>query len=87
MKKVLCLICILMLANSVFADYYVNDYYRKDGTYVRGYYKNNAPCSGLNNSTRSNYNQYGSQQSGRDPYHNYFFPKNNYYRGQRSNSW
>jgi hypothetical protein len=57
----LLLICLLVIATTVFAqqDVWVNGYYRKDGTYVEGYYRT-APNSTKydNYSTQGNINPY-----------------------------
>ena len=58
MRIVLALIMLLSICSTAFAEInYVNPYYRKDGTYVSGHYKdtsrdgydyNNANAQGLN---------------------------------------
>ena len=85
-KKILCLICAFVIANSVFAYTYVNDYYKKDGTYVRGHYRSNPTSYGMNINPQ-NSNNYRQQYGNKDPYHNYFFPKPNYNPQQRRNNW
>jgi hypothetical protein len=71
MKKIVCMLCALFLVAPVFADTYVNGYYRKDGTYVNGHYRSNADGNRYNNySTRGNTNPYTGQQGYKNPYNN-----------------
>ena len=50
MKKIiLSIVFSLILINSVFADVYVNPYYRSDGTYVGGHYRSSPDSSVSNN--------------------------------------
>ena len=60
MKKILCLICALVFANTVFAY-----------TYVRGHYRSNPTSYGMNINPQ-NSNNYRQQYGNKDPYHNYF---------------
>ena len=89
MKKIFCLVCLLAFVSPVFADTYVNGYYRKDGTYVNGHYRSNADGNRYNNySTRGNYNPYTGQQGYKNPYNNYSNNyNNNYNNGYRVNNW
>ena len=88
MKKIFCLVCLLAFVSPVFADTYVNGYYRKDGTYVNGHYRSNADGNRYNNySTRGNYNPYTGQQGYKNPYNNYSNNYNNYNNGYRVKNW
>lgn len=52
---VLMMALVLFFATPVFADEYVNGYYRSDGTYVQGYYR-----SSPNGTVQDNYSYEGN---------------------------
>lgn len=93
MKKILLLSTVLLLVfqSCVFADQYVNGYYRQNGTYVQPYHRTNADNSVYNNySTKGNTNPYTGQPGYVNPVrvqqnYNYNYnnnnsqPKNNYF--------
>lgn len=59
MKKICLLIVALILSSTVFADTWVNGYYKKDGTYVQGYMRSDPNGTNLDNySTKGNTNPY-----------------------------
>jgi hypothetical protein len=39
MKKIILCFFVIFLSSQIYADTYVNGYYKKDGTYVEGHYK------------------------------------------------
>lgn len=81
MKKILCLLCLIMFAAPTFATY-VNGHYRKDGTYVQGHYRSNANYTRIDNySTRGNYNPYTGQKGYTNPYK---MPTNSTYKPYKS---
>ena len=41
LKKLFLYFVIIFISTQIFADTYVNGYYKKDGTYVEGHYKTN----------------------------------------------
>jgi hypothetical protein len=55
MKQVILILCLIVFTGSAFADEWVNGYYRKDGTYVQGYYR-----SSPNNNPYDNYSYPGN---------------------------
>jgi hypothetical protein len=58
-KKLLCLLVLSLFASFAFADQYVNGYFRKDGTYVDGYFKSSPNSTNRDNySTQGNLNPY-----------------------------
>jgi len=71
MKKIiLSIVFSLVLINSVFADVYVNPYYRSDGTYVEGHYRSSPDSSVSNNwSYSGNTNPY-TGEVGSNSYNN-----------------
>jgi hypothetical protein len=63
MKRLLVLLFFLIRLSSVFADTYVNGYYKKDGTYVNGYTRSSPDSTNINNySTQGNTNPYTGSQ-------------------------
>lgn len=60
MKKIICLtVLILGISSLCFADSYVDDYYRRNGTYVQPYHRSNSDDNFDNNySSRGNTNPY-----------------------------
>ncbi len=67
MKKILVSIIFIMLSfSSVFADTWVNGYYKSNGTYVQGHYRS-SPDSFKNNnwSTSGNTNPYTGKKGTR----------------------
>ena len=80
MKKLLALFLVL-ISMSVFADVFVNGYYRKDGTYVQPYYRSNPDGNILNNwSTQGNVNPYTGKTGTVNPYNSYSQPIKNLYQ-------
>ena len=58
-KFILSVILILTLVNSVFADVWVDGYFRSDGTYVQGHYRSSPDSTVTNNwSFTGNVNPY-----------------------------
>lgn len=80
MKKLLALFLVL-ISMSVFADVFVNGYYRKDGTYVQPHYRSNPDGNILNNwSTQGNVNPYTGKTGTVNPYNSYSQPIKNLYQ-------
>jgi len=53
---------LIAFSGPVFADQYVNGYYKQDGTYVSGHYKSYSNATNLDNySTHGNANPYSGQ--------------------------
>ena len=66
---------------SVFADVFVNGYYRNDGTYVQPHYRSNPDGNILNNwSTQGNVNPYTGKTGTVNPYNSYSQPIKNLYQ-------
>jgi hypothetical protein len=64
-------ISLVLLTGTVFADQYVNGYYKKDGTYVQPHYRSSPDSSYNNNwSVSPNTNPYSGQQGTRQPTYN-----------------
>lgn len=87
-RNILVLLIGLLFFGSVYADTYVNGYYRKDGTYVQPHYRSSPDSSYNNNwSVKPNINPYTGQQGTRSPTWNdqnpYSNPYNNPYSNQR----
>ena len=60
------LVGVCFLATSVFADTFVNGYYKKDGTYVNGYTRSSPDTTNWNNySTQGNSNPYTGNEGTR----------------------
>ena len=75
MKKIILLLLILILSAPVYADQFVNGYYRKNGTYVQPHYRSRANYTKFDNySTRGNYNPYTGQRGSQNPYNSYYKP-------------
>ncbi|PPK77291.1 hypothetical protein B0F87_102403 [Methylobacter tundripaludum] len=73
MKKIIALI-IVLFANAVVADEYVNGYIRSNGTYVEPHYRSSPDSSTYNNySTQGNTNPYTGTQGTISP--NYAAPQ------------
>jgi len=72
---ILSCLLVLFLATSVFAEY-VGSYYRRDGTYVQGYYRSDS-----NNTVQDNYSYKGNT----NPYTNE--TGTNYYRSSPSSQY
>lgn len=69
MKKILTLILLAISTISVIAQTYVQPHYRKDGTFVEGYYRSEPNNTKLDNySTQGNTNPYTGQAGTVDPY-------------------
>jgi hypothetical protein len=65
MNKLLAL-AILLFAFVVFADTYVDGYFRSDGTYVPGHYRKSSNSTNHDNySTKDNYNPYNGSNGSR----------------------
>ena len=80
MKKLLALFLVL-ISMSVFADVFVNGYYRNDGTYVQPHYRSNPDGNILNNwSTQGNVNPYTGKTGTVNPYNSYSQPIKNLYQ-------
>lgn len=60
MKRAVFFIVVILASSSVFADKYVNGYYRKDGTYVQGHTKSSPDQYRYNN--RSSQSMGGTQR-------------------------
>ena len=59
---------LLLLSGVSFSDDYVNGYYKKDGTFVQGYFKSSPNQTNLDNySTRGNVNPYNGSEGYRAP--------------------
>jgi hypothetical protein len=86
MKKMfLTIFALLLFQTSVFADTYVQGYYRKDGTYVQPHYRSSPDSNLYNNySTKGNYNPHTGQKGYVNPnsvqqnYNNNNYGYNNY---------
>ncbi len=77
MKKIIaCVIVMLIFSGIIFADTYVNGYYKKSGTYVEGYYRSDS-----NNSVKDNWSYKGNV----NPYTNE--DGTNYYKGNKSSEY
>jgi hypothetical protein len=60
---------LFFISTSVFADVYVNGYYRSDGTYVQPHYRSDPDGNIYNNwSTKGNVNPYTGKRGTVDPY-------------------
>ncbi|WP_223144609.1 hypothetical protein [Deferribacter autotrophicus] len=69
MKKSLIILVFVLIASFVYADVYVNGYYRSNGTYVSPHYRSNPDGNVWNNwSTRGNINPYTGQRGYKNPY-------------------
>lgn len=69
MKALFLGIFISIAASSLFADTYVNGYYKKDGTYVAPHYRSSPNSSTYDNwSTKGNTNPYTGKKGTKDPY-------------------
>lgn len=66
MKKTLIFFILSLLASAVFADTYVNGYFRKDGTYVAPYTRSSPNSTNTDNySTQGNVNPYTGEAGSR----------------------
>lgn len=69
MKKIFLLV--LLASSTLFADEFVQGYYRKNGTYVQPHYKSESDSTNWNNySTKGNTNPYTGKSGTHDPYRN-----------------
>lgn len=72
MKKILCVLSIMLLCSNVLASTHVRGYYRSNGTYVQPHYRSNANYTRLDNySTRGNINPYTGAKGYANPYNTY----------------
>jgi hypothetical protein len=68
MLKIVVLALLGCLALTSFADEYVNGYFKKDGTYVQGYFKSSPNTTNIDNySTQGNVNPRTGTQGTRAP--------------------
>ena len=80
MKKIIALI-LIFISLSVFADVFVNGYYKKDGTYVQPHYRSNPDGNILNNwSTQGNINPYTGKPGTVNPFPSIDQPIKNLYQ-------
>jgi len=81
MKKLLLFLSLLFYSNFLIAgDVWVNDYFRKNGTYVRGHYRTSPNKTAWDNyTTYPNINPYTGTQGTKYKYNYYSVPKFNYY--------
>ena len=78
MKFILATLLILVLSSTSFAAQYVNEYTKKDGTYVSGHYRSNSDSSYNNNySVKGNTNPYTGVQGTRSRTYNDHTPSYN----------
>ena len=69
MKFLNILLIAMIFSVSAFADTYVRDHYRKNGSYVQPHYRTNSNNTRLDNySTRGNVNPYNGRAGARDPF-------------------
>lgn len=72
MKKIICLVLLLVFCIPVNAASRVRGYYRPNGTYVQPHYRSNANYTRYDNySTKGNYNPYTGAAGTQSPYKNY----------------
>ncbi|MDN5063944.1 MULTISPECIES: hypothetical protein [Aliarcobacter] len=80
----LVIVCYVFSGNILFADDYVNGYYKKNGTYVKGHYRSSPNSTKKDNfTTDGNKNPYTGEK-GTKKYYNYDNKRNsnsnkNYY--------
>ncbi|MFA5060157.1 MAG: hypothetical protein WC676_05970 [Candidatus Omnitrophota bacterium] len=67
-RKLLILVGILLICSPIYADTYVDGYYRKDGTYVQPHYRSSPNSTEYDNySTKGNYNPYTGKEGTKNP--------------------
>ena len=95
LKFLFAIIISLTVVSSVYADVWVDGYYRKDGTYVRGHYRSDPDGNFENNwSTKGNVNPYTGEvgtktnpnSTNSSTNNSYYVPKNSTYSYSSDNS-